>query len=179
MKKTIQINLAGTVFHIDDDAYDHLRDYLTAIERQFSSASGGAEIINDLEVRMAELFTQRLQQHRQVISSEDVREVLGQLGEPYDLGGSRPSFNQRRGYGYGQQRRARRMYRDPDDKPIGGVCSGLAYYFNTDPLLMRILFVISLFMGFGFLLYIILWIALPLAQTTEQINEMRAGSNHF
>jgi phage shock protein PspC (stress-responsive transcriptional regulator) len=71
------------------------------------------------------------------------------------------------------------MYRDGQDKSIGGVCSGLAYYFNTDPLLLRILFVIGLFMGFGFLLYIILWIAVPQAVTTEQINEMKSGSNYF
>ena len=69
------------------------------------------------------------------------------------------------------------MYRDPDDKPIGGVCSGLAYYFNTDPLLMRILFVIGLFIGFGFILYLVLWIALPLADTPEEIEEMRSGSS--
>jgi phage shock protein PspC (stress-responsive transcriptional regulator) len=71
------------------------------------------------------------------------------------------------------------MYRDPDDKPLGGVCSGMAWYFNTDPLLIRILMVIALFMGFGFLLYIILWIALPVAQTPDQISEMKTGSHYF
>jgi phage shock protein C len=71
------------------------------------------------------------------------------------------------------------MYRDPDDKPIGGVCSGLAYYFNTDPLLIRILFVIGLFIGFGFILYLVLWIALPMAETPEEIEEMRSGSSIF
>jgi phage shock protein PspC (stress-responsive transcriptional regulator) len=71
------------------------------------------------------------------------------------------------------------MYRDGQDKSIGGVCSGLAYYFNTDPLLLRILFVIGLFMGFGFLLYLVLWIALPQAVTPDQIREMKTGSSYF
>lgn len=182
MKRTIQINLAGTIFNIDDDAYEMLRDYLNAVERQFMSATDGREVMNDLELRMSELFTERLKPLRQVIAIEDVSEVLKVLGKPEDIGGRHDT-----GYRTSSQytgrfsgpRRSRRMYRDPDDKPIGGVCSGLAYYFNTDPLLIRILMVIALFMGFGFLLYIILWIALPLAQTPEQISEMRTGSNYF
>ena len=174
MKKTIQINLAGTIFHIDDDAYDLLRNYLNAVERQFSNRSEGSEIIHDLEVRMAELFTESLKPHRQVIGVQDVQEVLTILGNPEDIGGGVTSGHTRSYRGGG--RKYRRMYRDPDDKALGGVASGLAYYFNTDPLLIRILFVISLFMGFGFPLYIVLWIALPLAQTPDQISEMRHGS---
>jgi len=182
MKRTIQINLAGTIFNIDDDAYEMLRDYLTAVERQFASATDGREVIHDLELRMAELFTEKLKPLRQVISVDDVKEVLNILGNPEDIGGHKDT-----GYRYTNPytgryqgpRRSRRMYRDPQDKPIGGVCSGMAYYFNTDPLLIRILFVIALFMGFGFLLYLILWIALPVAQTPEQISEMKTGSNYF
>ncbi len=178
MKRTIQINLAGTVFNIDDDAYEILREYLTSVERQFAARTEGREVINDLEMRMAELFTERLKPHRQVVSSEDVREALKTLGEPEDIGG-RHEPGTRYAPRYESGRRSRRMYRDPGDKPIGGVCSGLAYYFNTDPLLIRILFIIALFMGFGFLLYIVLWIALPLAQTPEQISEMKTGSHYF
>ncbi|MFO7615784.1 MAG: PspC domain-containing protein [Bacteroidales bacterium] len=178
MKRTIQINLAGTVFTIDDDAYEMLRDYLLHVERQFSGRTEGREVINDLEMRMAELFTERLKPQREIVSLEDVREVLRTLGNPEDITGRRePGY--RNGPRYTRDRRSRRMYRDPDDKPIGGVCSGLAYYFNTDPLLIRILFIIALFMGFGFLLYIVLWIALPLAQTPDQIAEMKSGSQYF
>ncbi len=182
MKRTIQINLAGTIFNIDDDAYEILRDYLNAVERQFMSSVEGREVINDLEMRMSELFTERLKPLRQVIASEDVREVLQILGAPEDISGHRESgqhYSQNYSGRYAGGRRTRRMYRDGQDKSVGGVCSGLAYYFNTDPLLLRILFVIGLFMGFGFLLYIILWIALPVAQTTEQIREMKTGSNYF
>lgn len=178
MKRTIQINLAGSIFNIDDDAYEILREYLTSVERQFAARTEGREVINDLEMRMAELFNERLKPHRQVVSAEDVREVLKTLGAPEDIGG-RQETGHRYGPRYETGRRSRRMFRDPDDKPIGGVCSGLAYYFNTDPLLIRILFIIALFMGFGFLLYIVLWIALPLAQTPDQISEMKTGSHYF
>jgi len=182
MKRTIQINLAGTIFNIDDDAYEILRDYLSAVERQFVSSVEGREIINDLETRMSELFTERLKPLRQVIATDDVREVLKVLGAPEDIGGhregSRP-YSQSYSGRYEGPRRSRRMYRDGQDKSLGGVCSGLAWYFNTDPLLLRILFVIGLFMGFGFLLYLVLWIALPVAQSPEQIREMKTGSNYF
>ncbi len=174
MKKAIQINLAGAIFHIDDNAYELLREYLNSVERKFSRDPGGAEIIQDLENRMSELFTEKLKPHREVISLQDVREVLEVLGAPSDMGAD----SHYRGE-YRSDRRYRRMYRDAEDKPVGGVCSGLAYYFNIDPLLLRILFVIGLFVGFGFLLYLVLWIALPLAQTPEQQAEMRAGSMRF
>jgi phage shock protein PspC (stress-responsive transcriptional regulator) len=182
MKRTIQINLAGTIFNIDDDAYEILRDYLNAVERQFISGVEGREVMLDLETRMSELFTERLKPLRQVVSAEDVRDVLKVLGAPEDIGGRREGGQRYSQAGYGRYeggRRSRRMYRDGQDKSIGGVCSGLAYYFNTDPLLLRILFVIGLFMGFGFLLYIVLWIALPQTNTPEQIREMKTGSSYF
>jgi len=182
MKRTIQINLAGTIFNIDDDAYELLRDYLAAVERQFMSSVEGREVMHDLEMRMAELFTERLKPLRQVVASDDVREVLKVLGAPEDIGGHQGtgnSYSQSQSNRYEGPRRSRRMYRDGQDKSIGGVCSGLAYYFNTDPLLLRILFVIGLFVGFGFLLYIVLWIALPQAMTIEEIREMKTGSSYF
>lgn len=179
MKKAIQINLAGTVFHIDEDAYEILREYLTGVEDQFSRSSDGAEVIQDIEIRMAELFIERLKPHRKVICNDDVRDILKTMGTPEDIGEKRHEYSRedrRKRYKGG---RYRRMYRDSEDKPVGGVCSGLAFYFNTDPLLLRILFVIGLFLGFGLLLYIVLWIALPVAQTPEQISEMRSGSYYF
>ena len=180
MKRTIQINLAGTIFNIDDDAYEILRDYLNAVEHQFRSGAEGREVIDDLELRMSELFTERLKPLRQVIASDDVIAVLKVLGGPEDIGGHREAGRYSSYSGrYDGVRRSRRMYRDGQDKSIGGVCSGLAWYFNTDPLLIRILFVIALFMGFGFLLYLVLWIALPVAQSPDQIREMKNGSNYF
>ncbi len=179
MKKAIQINLAGIVFHIDEDAYEILREYLTGVEHQFSGSSEGNEVIQDLEIRMAELFTERMKPHRKAISSEDVVAVLKTMGAPEDIGENMGEHHSHRGRERYSGKRHSRMYRDSKDKPIGGVCSGLAYYFNTDPLLIRILFIIALFIGFGFLAYIVLWIALPLAQTSEQFSEMRSGSYYF
>jgi phage shock protein PspC (stress-responsive transcriptional regulator) len=182
MKRTIQINLAGIIFNIDDDAYDILRSYLNSVERQFMATVEGREVMHDLETRMSELFTERLKPLRQVISAEDVREVLKVLGAPEDIGGRREGgqpYSAPYSGRYEGGRRSRRIYRDGQDKSIGGVCSGLAYYFNTDPLLLRILFVIGLFVGFGFLLYLVLWIALPQATSPEQLNEMKNGSNYF
>ncbi len=179
MKKAIQINLAGSIFHIDEDAYELLREYLSGVEHQFGRSADGAEVIQDLETRMAELFLEKLKPHRKVISTEDVREVLTTLGAPEDMGENKEQHSWSGSRSRREGKRYRRMYRDPDDKPIGGVCSGLGYYFNTDPLLIRILFVIALFIGFGFLAYIVLWIALPSAQTPEQIAEMKSGSYFF
>jgi phage shock protein PspC (stress-responsive transcriptional regulator) len=179
MKRAIQINLAGTIFNIDEDAYEVLKDYLNGVESQFSRSSDGPEVIQDMEHRMAELFTDRLKPHRKVISTEDVREVLKTMGAPDDFGEKGYDRSEYRRPGRKDGQRYRRMYRDSNDKPIGGVCSGLGYYFNTDPLLIRILFVIALFMGFGFLVYLVLWIALPMAQTPEQISEMKSGSYYF
>ena len=179
MKKAIQINLAGTVFHIDEDAYEILRDYLNGVEDQFSGSSDGSEVIQDMEHRMAELFAEKLRPHRKVIATEDVKEVLKTMGAPNDFGEQKNKRAENTNRERRSNRHYRRMYRDPDDKPVGGVCSGLSYYFNTDPLLIRILFVISLFVGFGFLAYIVLWIALPMAQTADQVSEMRSGSHYF
>lgn len=179
MKRAIQINLAGTVFHIDEDAYAILRDYLNGVERQFSGSSDGPEVIQDMEHRMAELFTEKLSPHHKVIASEDVKDVLQTMGVPHDFGEKTYNRSDNMNRERTGQRQYRRMYRDTVDKPVGGVCSGLGYYFNMDPLLLRILFVIALFVGFGFLVYIVLWIALPKAETQEQINEMRNGSIHF
>ena len=179
MKKAIKINLCGIIFHIDEDAYEILREYLTGVEHQFSRSAEGSEVIQDLEIRMAELFSERMKPHRKVISSEDVRAVLITMGAPEDIGEKKHEHYSHSGRDRFAGKRHSRMYRDSEDKPIGGVCSGLAFYFNTDPLLIRILFIIALFVGFGFLVYIVLWIALPLAQTPEQISEMRSGSYYF
>lgn len=187
MKKTIQINLAGTVFHIDDDAYDLLRNYLNSVEKKFSRDPGGSEVIQDLETRMAELFTEKLNAHREVVGIQDVKEALEVLGAPSDMGGQEGGDRQegherhegRDRNDYRHDRRYKRMYRDSVDKPVGGVSSGLAYYFNTDPLLIRILFVIGLFVGFGFLLYLVLWIALPVAESPQQLEEMRSGTRYY
>lgn len=171
MKKTLTINLNGIVFHIDEDAYEKLHNYLDAINRQFSNKEEGKEIISDIEARIAELFKEKLKAHRQIVSIEDVNEVIQILGMPEDFSDHDPVDEKKQSNKY--ERSEKRLYRDPDDRVLGGVCSGLAAYFNIDMVIIRILMIFALFSGFGFMLYIILWIAIPVARTTAQKLEMR------
>jgi phage shock protein PspC (stress-responsive transcriptional regulator) len=168
MKKTFSVNLGNRVYHIDDDAYNVLKDYLDRIEAYFIDQKEREDIMNDIELRMSELFSEHLGQGKQVITLADVRQVIAVMGDPRQIGGGEeePRRTTYRRYG------SRRMYRDPDDRLIAGVCSGLAAYFDMDPVVMRILFIIFLILGFGVLVYLILWIVVPEARTTAQKIEM-------
>lgn len=180
MKTTITINLGGLVFHIDDDAYEMLNTYLIAVEKQFVSEDDRTEIMSDIEARLSELFTETLGQKRDVVMKDDVLKAIKVMGEPEDFmdeetknepvdSASWKSKRKRMNY-----KTTKRLYRDPDNRILGGVCGGLSAYFNTDPILFRILFIlISLGMGSGLIIYIILWIAIPEAATTAQRLEMR------
>ena len=181
MKKTISINIASTSFFIDEDAYSALKDYLKRIEAWFSDKEGGQEIISDIESRLSELFAERINPRLGVITNDLVKEVVLIMGQPEDIAGEgedKSSDNEQRGrkssYDYEPPRR-RRLYRDPDNKVLGGVCSGIAAYFNIDPVIVRVIFAILPFLSFGVIIpvYIVLWIAMPEAITTAQKLEMR------
>ncbi len=166
MKVTVNINLGGLAFNIDEDAYECLRKYLKDLEREFSGEESSAEIISDIETRLSELFRQRLSSFKQVITITDVVEVTNVIGSPEAISGSDGSEAFSKSY--------RRMYRDPENRILGGVCSGLAVWFRTEIWLIRLVFlVISFCAGFGILLYLILWALLPEARTTAQKIEMR------
>ncbi|MCI0522552.1 MAG: PspC domain-containing protein [Bacteroidales bacterium] len=167
MKVTVNINLGGYAFNVDDDAYERLRQYMKNLEKEFSGESSSAEIMSDIEGRIAELFRMKLNSYKQVITMKDVEEVMSILGTPEAISGGDPSAEE-------PPRGQRRIYRDPEGRIIGGVCSGLAAYFTWDPLIMRIIFVaLVLAGGFGIALYLVLWIVLPEAKTTAQRLEMR------
>lgn len=179
MNKTLTINLGGFVFHIDETAYDILSKYLQALKGYFSNPETRDEIVSDVEARMAELFRAELGKNREVIGIDDVNKVISILGNPEDFGGdtepnkANQPFSNPQAFDYTNQSR-RRVFRDPDDKVVGGVCSGLANYFGFDPLWLRLGWVISLFFfGMGFLLYFVLWIIIPKAVTTADKLEMR------
>lgn len=174
MKKTFSVNLGNRVYNIDEDAYLKLSAYLERIEGHFSDLKEREDIINDIELRISELFAERLGVNKQVVTLEDVNEVIRIMGDPREIGGSESEEEPRSTW----ERRSgtKRIYRDPDDRMIGGVCSGLAAYTNIDPVIMRLIFVILLFMGVGALAYIILWIVVPEARTTAQKLEMRGDS---
>lgn len=179
MKTTITINLGGIVFHIDDDAYEMLHTYLIAIEKQFTSDEERLEVMSDIEARLSELFTETLNEKRDVIMKDDVSKVIEIMGEPEEFSdeeakneSSKSSKESKRRSMY--NRNSKKMYRDPDNRILGGVCSGLSAYFNVDPIVFRIIFIlIALGMGSGLIIYIILWIVIPEASTTAQKLEMR------
>ena len=173
MKKAIKINLSGIIFHIDEDAYEKLKSYLDTISRHFSNKQESKEIIDDIEARIAELFQERITGEAQVITVELVNEVIDIMGNPEDIADSGEEEEERRTF-HDSYSRSRRLYRDPENSVIGGVCGGLSAYFNVDPVIFRLLFVIFFFAGgASILVYVILWIVLPKAETAAQKLEMR------
>lgn len=169
MKITVSINIGGMAFHIDEDAYTELKIYLRNLDRYFAKEPGSAEIMADIEARIADLLKARINNYKQVITLQDVKEVISTLGTPEDISDDSGSGYERLGTpGY------HRMYRDPDNSIIGGVCSGMAAYWRIDPWIVRVIFIIiSLPGGLGILIYLVLWIVIPEAKTTAQKIEMK------
>lgn len=173
MDKTININIAGTLFQIDEEAYRILRDYLQAINNRFKNVQGGHETIDDIESRIAEIF-QSQKGLAGVISKDNVEAMISIIGKPEDFD-QPPTDNE----AHFQTATKKRLHRNPDDKIIAGVCSGLGAYLDVDPVLFRVLFVaFTAAFGTGFLLYIVLWIALPEANTEAKKREMFGDSYH-
>jgi phage shock protein PspC (stress-responsive transcriptional regulator) len=170
MKITVSINLGGYSFNIDEDAYAELKRYLKNLELHFAGEESSSEILSDIETRMAEIFRTKITTYKQVINIDDVNQVISVLGTPEDISDNdgptaRDKFSSP---GY------HRMYRDPDHRIIGGVCSGMGAYWDIDPVIVRIIFVaLVLAGGIGALVYLILYIVLPEAKTTAQKIEMK------
>lgn len=171
MKKTVKINIGGVIFHLDDDAYQILQNYLTSINQRFASTEEGKEIISDIEHRIAEILQSKLSDQKQVITKEDIDELIEIMGRPEDF--ENANEEEKSDYKY-YERTSKRLYRDPDNRVLGGVCSGIGSYLNIDPLIIRILFII-LMLAYGVIgiIYIVLWALLPAAKTTAQKLDMR------
>lgn len=171
MKKTFSVNLGNRVYNIDDDAYMRLKEYLDRIESYFSDEKEREDIINDIEMRLSELFSERLTVNRQVITLSDVTDTIRVMGDPGEIGGKakgEPYPN------YERYSSRRRLYRDPDNRVFGGVCGGLGAYMDIDPVIIRVILVVLFFaFGVGLLVYLIMWIVVPEARTTAQKLEMR------
>lgn len=175
MKKIININLSGRVIPIEDSAYESLQAYIESLRRYFVNEEGRDEIINDIESRIAELLHEKVRKGAEAATDADVEEVIASMGRVEDFeaeaasdaaeqpgtkntdAGYQPNFT------YAEKKSRGRLYRDTGDKFIGGVCSGIASYMNVDPAIVRILFAIITFGGFGlgFLIYLVLWAILP------------------
>ncbi|PWK17275.1 PspC domain-containing protein [Xanthomarina spongicola] len=169
MNKTVNINLAGIFFHIDEDAYLKLQRYLEAIKRSFTDSQGRSEIIADIEARIAELFSERVKHEKQVIGNKEVDEVITIMGQPEDylvddeIFEDEPKTYQSRPSG-----RAKKLFRDTDNSYIGGVCSGLGHYLGIDTLWVRLLWIL-LALGSGgtfIFIYLLFWILVPEAVST-------------
>lgn len=179
MKKTVTVNISGIAFTIDEDAHDKLSHYLNTIRSYFSASEGRDEIMADIEARIAEMLQAKVNEKKQVISIGDIEEVIAVMGKPEQFAGE--SFSEKteeKTSATASARRTKRIFRDPDNKVLGGVCSGLGYYFGFDPLWLRIAFAVVFFAGFGsgFLVYILLWIIIPKAATTSEKLEMKGES---
>jgi phage shock protein PspC (stress-responsive transcriptional regulator) len=170
MKITVSINLGGYFFNIDEDAYAELKMYLRNLELHFAGEESSSEILSDIETRMAELFRAKVTSYKQVINIEDVRQAISVLGTPEDISDSDGPKSREKFSSPGYHR----MYRDPDNRVIGGVCSGMGAYWNIDPVILRIIFIaLILAGGVGVIVYLILYIVLPEAKTTAQKIEMK------
>lgn len=183
MKKTLTVNLGGTVYQIDEDAYLLLDEYLSNLKSHFGKREGADEIVKDIEGRIAELFSEKVKAGYQVITIEYVEEVINRVGKPEELdeetgneqGKPISGFSTRNDF---NEQIRRRLYRDPDNKILGGVASGLAAYFGWDVTWVRLAMIILLFIPYCpiVLIYIICWIVLPPARTAAEKLAMK-GEN--
>lgn len=183
MKKTLTVNLGGTVFHIDEDAYQLLDKYLTNLRIHFKNEEETDEIMNDFEARISELLSERIRLGYEVITIEHIEEVIKRMGKPEDLFDDEQTKEEKEDHAteeaYSQQATTtrRRLMRNPDDRILGGVCGGFAAYMNWDPTAVRIaLFLLMFFFGVTIPLYFILWLIVPMAQTATEKLEMRGES---
>lgn len=189
MNKTVNINLAGVFFHVDEDAYGKLQRYLAAIKRSFEGVQGEDEIIADIEARISELFSERIKDERQVISTKELDEVIAIMGQPEDYMVDDDIFeddtnaqqSSNRSSSKTQQAKRisdRRFFRDTENAYIGGVSSGMAHYMGLDPLWVRVGWVLLIALtwftlGGTALIYLALWVFVPEAQTTADKLAMR------
>ncbi|HWK57033.1 MAG TPA: PspC domain-containing protein [Parapedobacter sp.] len=177
MNRTIIININGIVFHIEEDAYDVLRSYMIEVKKHFGNTADSHEIVGDIENRIAEMFNDRIVQgKKEVVTMQDVNDVIAQMGRvsDFETEGQEEGYASAEGYDFAPHSGERKLMRDPDDKVFGGVCSGLGHYFAIEARWVRLILVLLfIFGGTGFLLYIILWIVMPLARTRADRMAMR------
>ncbi len=173
MKKNFSVNIGGRIFNIDDDAYECLNNYLARLRNFFAAEQGYQEIIADIEMRIAELLDQQKESGNPIIILKHIEDVIASMGEPDQLSDSeteqpRPA--------QGIKTRGK-LYRDPDNRQIGGVAAGIAAWFDIDPIWVRLAFAgATFFYGIGIIIYVVLRLILPAAQTTSEKLEMQRQS---
>ena len=170
MDKTIKINLGGILFHIDEEAYKILRRYLQDIDSRLKGTPGGAETLDDIESRIAEIF-QSQGGTAGVISRDNVEAMISIIGKPEDFETSGESATENTTFT--RSAYSKKMYRNPDDSIISGVCGGIGTYLNIESVWVRLLFILfTCFFLVGLFVYVALWIALPVARSDAHKREM-------
>ena len=169
MNTTVTIHLAHTLFHIDSDAFALLKNYLNKLEKSFAQTEGKQEILEDIEVRIAELFSQYTIREGYVISEKNVNDVIEILGSPEDISEEETQEESTKSYAQ------KKLYRDTDERIIGGVASGLGHYFGIDRVWIRLILIILVLSSIGgvVFVYILLWAIIPEAKTTSEKLRMK------
>jgi phage shock protein PspC (stress-responsive transcriptional regulator) len=181
MQKVVSINLGGSVFQVDEDAYDLLRNYIEAIRLHFKGTEGGLEIANDIEQRLAEMFQARITSNANLISKQMVEEVMALMGKPSDFDtGEQQASNTYEPASNSEPLIKRKLFRDPENRMIGGVCSGMGAYFGVGRWIFRVIALVLVLIpyftvgaGFVVLGYAILWIAIPKAKSMTDRMQMK------
>jgi phage shock protein PspC (stress-responsive transcriptional regulator) len=182
MKKTLTVNLGGTVFHIDEDAYQLLEKYLSNLRIHFNKEEGAEEVMSDFELRISEILSERIRLGYEVITIEQVEMVIKRMGKVEDLFDEEPkrresSSGPTEGTTTTRERIEKRFFRNPDDRILGGVCSGFAAYMGWDPTVIRLLlFLLVFFYGVTVPIYLVLWLVVPVASTATEKLQMRGES---
>jgi phage shock protein PspC (stress-responsive transcriptional regulator) len=171
MKKTFTVNIGGVILHIDEDAYQKLNNYLEKLTLHFREDPSKEEIMADIESRIAELLNEKTTKG-QAVNIDHITEIIEIMGKPEDFDADTEEQKEAENK---TKKKHKHLYRNPDDKMLGGVASGIAAYLNTDTALVRILLVILGFLSFGFsiILYLLFWIIVPEAETLSEKLEMR------
>jgi len=196
MKKVIKVSINKMPFTLAEDAYNVLKVYLDHLRRYYAGKDGGSEIVDGIEERIAELLGERTGMGARVVSKADVDAVLEIMGPPEVIEEEGGDPSSEAFAGSPPPKPAKRLYRDVDHKVIGGVCSGLAAYFNIEVVLIRIIFAVLFFVPSGIhvfsnmhhwgplvfnfpwvfvVIYVILWIVIPPARSVEEKYAMRGA----
>jgi len=181
MNKTFSVNISGLIFNIEEEAYQALSQYLETLKSYLKNSHSREEILADIESRIAELFTLKISDRKQAIVKSEVEEIIAILGQPEDFMlddedlNTNPTTEPLTEEDLNREKLKKRVYRNGDDKIAGGVLSGLAAYFNHDPILWRLIFAVIVFLGWGspIFFYLILWIIIPEAKTRAEKLQMR------
>ncbi len=179
MKKSLKISLGGIAFTIEEDAYNALEGYLKSLRDHLSGTAEADEVIRDIEERAAELISDLLGT-KEIVTIDMVEQVIKTLGKPEEITDQESSSGSNTSSSSTEFTQKRRLYRDPQNAIIAGVSSGLGAYFSIDPLVFRILFgVLAFANGLGIVIYLIMWIFVPRAETVRQRMEMKGEEINF